>query len=151
MKSRAAGFTLVELIVVIAILGILAAFAVPKFISVERNARIASIKALSGSLQAASALAHAQAIVEGNGTTATATTVVEGSTVALAFGYPTRAAVGGNDGITAMINSEGYDYASSTGIFTITGYSGANCQVTYTQAANATTPATIQADTAGCN
>ena len=59
MKShQSRGFTLIELVVVITILGILAAFAIPKFIALDTQARVATINGLAGSVKSAAALAR---------------------------------------------------------------------------------------------
>ncbi|MCG8325077.1 MAG: prepilin-type N-terminal cleavage/methylation domain-containing protein, partial [Thiotrichales bacterium] len=87
MKMKQAGFTLIELVVVITILGILAAFALPRFANVESQARTASIEGLAGGLRAATALAHSQWLVDG-ATTGNVTIVMEGTNVDLVDGWP---------------------------------------------------------------
>lgn len=52
------GFTLIELVIVILIVGILASFAIPKFIDLQRNAALSSEKALIGSIKQGIATAH---------------------------------------------------------------------------------------------
>ncbi|WP_370280269.1 type II secretion system protein [Pontibacterium sp.] len=63
MKKQA-GFTIVELVVVIALLGILAAVALPRFLNVTDDAHAASVNGTGGALRSAVGLVKAQAIVE---------------------------------------------------------------------------------------
>ena len=62
MKNQQSGFTLIELIMVIVILGILAAFALPKFADLSGDARASSLNGALGSVRSASAIVHSTAL-----------------------------------------------------------------------------------------
>jgi MSHA pilin protein MshA len=63
MKSK--GFTLIELVVVIVILGILAATAAPRFINMHRDARIAALEGFLGAANAANSIVMSKATIVG--------------------------------------------------------------------------------------
>ncbi|GAA6204019.1 MULTISPECIES: prepilin-type N-terminal cleavage/methylation domain-containing protein [Thalassotalea] len=92
MKSK--GFTLIELIVVIVILGILAATAAPKFINLEADAHTATLQAVKASMEGASALVYGKAIVKGihnepsSFPALPSITIAGGVTVYTHYGYP---------------------------------------------------------------
>ncbi|CDT76124.1 hypothetical protein VCR26J2_370253 [Vibrio coralliirubri] len=63
--KQAKGFTLIELIVVIVVLGILAVTAIPKFMDVQSEARIATLKGVGGALHSANGIVYGQAAIQG--------------------------------------------------------------------------------------
>jgi MSHA pilin protein MshA len=147
-RTRQAGFTIIELVMVIVILGILAAIALPKFVGLQTDARKAKLNGAKGAISSAMAMSHGKFLVDGAGVL---TQTSEGVTVTLAFGYPNAASIAAASGIVST------DYTLDTSVaneLTVspTGVAAvANCKLVYTEATSATVPAALVITQTDCS
>ena len=101
MKTKQTGFSLIELVIVIVILGLLAATAIPRFLNVTDDAEDASVDGVAGGLSTAVSFVRSQWEVDGR---QNSSVILDGTSVSLdpRFGYPTGTSV---TSATAMTNA----------------------------------------------
>ena len=138
MKQQQSGFTLIELVIVIVILGILAAAALPRFTDLSTDARTATLNGLMGSIRSAAAISHATELAKG---VSGATITLEGNTVTIQNGYPSATAIS-----AALGDYSGFTFSAVSTSATFT--SRAGCLVTYLPSTGA--GFSVSTTTTGC-
>lgn len=160
--KRQGGFTLIELVVVIVILGILAVTAAPRFLNLQSDARVSALQGLKGAMDGAAGIVYGKAAINGVETSSTAQTDVDG--IHTRYGYPEATATGIGAAVVGLTTDWAYAVAGNStnlvatfptstipvgaGDATTTNTRATivatNCYVQYTQATNTTVATAAQ-------
>ncbi|MEI8672472.1 type II secretion system protein [Vibrio sp. SA48] len=156
--KRQGGFTLIELVVVIVILGILAVTAAPRFLNLQSDARESALQGLKGAISGASGIVYGKSAIDGVETVSSGKRV---NGVDVVYGYPAAT----KTGIVAAVSGleDDWSYAAKSGTpnslvatFKSDTVSGAtqieatNCYVSYSEAASSAAEPSVAVTDTGC-
>lgn len=142
---KQAGFTLIELVIVIIILGILAVTAAPKFLNLQDDAKKAAAQGVQSAVSSAAQLVYSKAALQGVESADSGTVSGANNTsIAVVYGYPEATSAGIGNAVTVDGSWGGTETANDTFTFST---SSSTCTVVYTQATSTSAASTTLSGT----
>ncbi|GAM67508.1 MSHA pilin protein mshA [Vibrio sp. JCM 19236] len=149
------GFTLIELVVVIVILGILAVTAAPRFLNLQSDARVSALQGMKGAMAGAGSIVYGKAAINGI-ETAESGSINNGSTsIAVVYGYPEATSAGIGNAVQGLEDTNEWQLDEQTDRAVVTfadrtDVSGNECSVIYNNAEDETSTPVITVVETGC-
>ncbi|MFC3022927.1 type II secretion system protein [Vibrio zhugei] len=135
--TKKGGFTLIELVIVMVILGILAITAAPKFLNLQDDAREAAAEGFKSAMKGAAEIVYSKAATEGQEAASSATITIDGEAINIVFGYP----VATSSALSKLVSGLGTDWnlvkgtrAKEVGYSSSRSPTTSDCYVSYNEA-----------------
>ncbi|UJQ37257.1 prepilin-type N-terminal cleavage/methylation domain-containing protein [Aeromonas caviae] len=144
MKKQS-GFTLIELVIVIIILGILAVTAAPKFLNLQEDAKKSAAQGVQAAVSSSAQLVYSKSALEGiERDPSGAVSSSDGTKIDVVFGYPAAT----DAGIKNAVTIDGSWSGKKSGSVYVFSTSSSKCTVNYTAASKTSAASTTLV---GCN
>lgn len=170
MRKKQSGFTLIELVIVIVILGILAVSAAPRFINISTDANVSALQSMGAAIKSTASIVRAKATIQGVEQMASALVDLDGDGVgdiATVYGYPQASRV---NGLSTNLDADFEEqwgwattyalnkfYVASEAATGIKGFKvnqqqhlASNCYLVYSNASSAGSEPTIEYELSDC-